>query len=766
MKLKKLGWLVAAITASALLLASCGNLVGGTVKGPAIEGEIPISLKLGNVSEDGVFSRTLLPKELELADVDYYTLSGESQYASFGPENIEGADATALGAAGYVRSFTSTYWHLTLRAYQFKTGSTTADPSQDTLLLQGTADIDLSSSTATELTFSLSSYKVTTAGSYDIILNYKAAEWKADYALKYGLYDVQTGKTVGTESTIATATTITKDLKTDTAGEYIGDDGTSLYDDDTNFHATGNDVAPGSYIFGVTFYDKVTGGTEIGYYSDVILIEPAQTTKRAVALGSILGTAPAAPTDLKVQRIVGKETDGYYQARFTWKDNSSNEKYFKLVIKEYNSSATDATGYTPASPIDTAEEDGLVLDYTVYSQTDGDIRYEAGSLFAGNQELVLTLPTGRLFDAEIFAVNTLGDSDSDDGTAGNQGCSRVAATTGTTALANTLATTVAEVTEAKTKLDAYKEAKVEAYAIAGTVSESSDGSAAATNVDVAVRINLVQITYNLNGGTLKTSSTATADYTEQAVKTFVDYKIYKLDTDTSSTDPEKGKYMNIPLLDLSKIGTSPNFYCNDTITYNGNAGMYCQLVQKYGPNADDYFWWTNWQDATQVKQTYTDTYKDLTVIAGYAGNDITLKAEIAKFSEIPDDYVIANYGANSTSNYGVGNDGTNCKNQTGTNAIEATTEKFITIAVKIAKDGDKDTTKFKKFKLAIDGKELQEKSASQVTTYSGNKYIKFENVSTSSTTALQESGVHTVSVIGLLPNGKYCSNTFSVEVKR
>ena len=45
MKLKKLGWLVAAITASALLLASCGNLVGGTVKGPAIEGEIPISLK-------------------------------------------------------------------------------------------------------------------------------------------------------------------------------------------------------------------------------------------------------------------------------------------------------------------------------------------------------------------------------------------------------------------------------------------------------------------------------------------------------------------------------------------------------------------------------------------------------------------------------------------------------------------------------------------------------------------------------------------------
>ncbi|MCR4952613.1 MAG: hypothetical protein K6A43_00940 [Treponema sp.] len=823
MKLKKLGWLAAVVTASAMLLASCNNITTSTVNNSAKKngGEVPIALKIGNANEDGTLNRTLLPKELELSDINYFTLSGESQYSSFGPDPITGDDATALKtpATGFVKSFTSTYWHLTLRAYKFKSGGS-SPANDDILMLQGTADIDLSTSSVTELKFSLTSYKVTTKGKYDIILNYDSGEWKPEYALKYGLYNVQTGEKVEELANAATATKITQALvaagdtaESDSVKWYYKEDGskakdnpTTTAEDSVNYHAqtiSADGITPGSYIFGVTFYDKVgEGQKEIGYYSDVILIEPGQTTRRAVELKSILGTVPKSPENLIVQRIIGSETDGYYKARFTWQDKSSNEKYFKLVIKEYKSTETDATGYTPATPIVEAETTGLVLDYKVYSQTDGDIRYEAGSLFAGNQELILTLPTGRLFDAEIFAVNNLGESDSDSNAAGNQGCKRVAAATGAsevTSLNSTLATTVGSVTEAITKLGGYEGKAVKGYPISASQTEKTSESDTGTTAEYAVRINLVQITYNLNGGVLKTcADMETATMTVQPINNFVAYTIYTLDTEASAEAVAYNSgYQNIKLLDFTKTGNAAPYRCADKIflNVNGNATEYfCQLEEATKG------WWSNWQTATQQKTKYTNKYNDLTILAGYAGNDIALKADIAKLTEIPAANVIAHVGSNPlpegtnglTAPFGLNTiPAVNIKNNTARNesgvytaAIDATVERFVTVAVKIdggvpdptqpltaaanaSYDISKDMTKFKKFKLLVDGKELNEKSAATKSTYGeAGIFVRFDNLSTSSTVALQESGVHTVSVVGLLPNGKYCSNTFYIVVQR
>ncbi len=756
MKLNKHGWLAGLLTASVLLLASCSNLTNGSVSGdPEKASEVAISLNLGNVNESGEFSRTILPDVLTTADIDYYTLSGKSQYSNFENEVIKGTDATNLaGSTGYVRNFTSTYWHLTIRAYK-KVGAT-EDPTADTLMLMGTADIDLSTSTETTLSFSLSSYKVTTNGSYDLLLDYKTpAEWSTtNYSFKYGLYNIQTGEIVVTgstaeESSPTTSAGLATAVATDPAGTWTAADGTTKYtggQNVTNISASG--IAPGSYTFGVTFYNSTTtydDSTEIGYFSDVILIEPGQTTKKVVTIGAILGTVPAAPTNLGVQRIKGSEADGYYNARFYWTDNSSNEKYFKLVIKEYNSTATDAVGYTPSSPLaTTGDEDtikkGLVLDYKVFKETTGDIRYEEGSLFAGSTELILRLPTGRLFDAEIFAVNNLGESDSDTNVTGNQGCKRVDATSATTTLsaANPTASTPVLVGQTATGVTSLVGKTVEGYKITNTVTgevttvDANGASTATADKDVAVRVNLVQISYNLNGGTLKVGGQA------QTVKTYVDYAVY--DLDTTYTQPSGA---TVSFLDFSNI---------KLIDIAGQSSTYT-LQRKLGTEDFD---WSSWLNSAGLKVTHTNLYNDITVLAGYANNDLTLKITIAGIPEIDDAAVTARYGNTSGTAY-VSTTGTDCKG--GSTYVSASTEQFITVAVNATV-----SAKFKKFKLRIDDTDLEEKAAGSATTPSGATV--FSNVSTAATPALQESGIHTVNVIGLMADGRYFSNTFTIDVRR
>ncbi len=747
MKLNKFGWL-AVITAGALLLNSCSNLSSSTLEGTVNDnsgssvGEVPISLTLSDIGEDGTFSRTILPVALQTSGISYYTLSGQSQYSSFADEIISGTNATNLAnGTGYKRNFTSTYWHLTIKAYKFAGTNTTPAPATDNLLLQGTADIDLSTSTQTTLQFKLSSYKVTTNGFYDLLLNYTTpAEWNAEkYSMKYGLYDIQTGEVVVTGSTTEESAPSTAGLavavEEDAAGTWTASDGTTKYKGGQNIttkSTTG--VAPGSYTLGVTIYNSTssyTSDTEIGYFSDVILIEPGQTTKQIVNMGAILGTVPAAPTNLGVQRIIGSETDGYYNARFYWTDNSNNEKYFKLVIKEYNSTASDATGYTPASPLVTTGDnvtDGLVLDYQVFKETSGDIRYEAGSLFSGSRELVLKLPTGRLFDAEIYAVNSLGESDSNSETAGNQGCSRVNSVSTTETL--TTVASGAVPTQTTTGISSISGKKVAGYKITNTVegevtAVAEGGTETTTDKEVAVRVNLAQISYNLNGGTLKIGDVT------QTVKTYVDYQVYELDTAyTAPSGHSYPQFANIALLDIAN---------NASYTLSRSVGT-------------ETFNWSSWLDSASAKVTHTNLYNDLTVIAGYANNDLTLTISIAEIPELANDQVFARYGSTSGTSY-VASTGTDCKNFN----LMALTEQFITVSVSATASAN-----FKKFSLVIDGTVLDEKKAGSGT--SGTTV--FSNVSTSATPSLQESGVHTVNVIGLMADGRYFSNTFTIDVRR
>ena len=97
------------------------------------------------------------------------------------------------------------------------------------------------------------------------------------------------------------------------------------------------------------------------------------------------------------------ETNGYYNVKLTWEDNSSNEEYYVITINEYDSYGAAAVLY---KELGITEETATNKEVFVSSQ-----EYVSGSILANNTEVELKLPTGKLFDVSIKAVNFVGSSD-------------------------------------------------------------------------------------------------------------------------------------------------------------------------------------------------------------------------------------------------------------------------------------------------------------------------------------------------------------------
>ncbi len=108
---------------------------------------------------------------------------------------------------------------------------------------------------------------------------------------------------------------------------------------------------------------------------------------------------PAKPTDFVAEKIDSSafqtDIDAYYDVRFTWKDESDNETYFELVLKEYDAAGTEIAHQTfPISGTDDSELARLLGS--------------DDSLIAGSETCTLRLPTGRLFDVTIQSKNAMG----------------------------------------------------------------------------------------------------------------------------------------------------------------------------------------------------------------------------------------------------------------------------------------------------------------------------------------------------------------------
>lgn len=249
--------------------------------------------------------------------------------------------------------------------------------------------------------------------------------------------------------------------------------GTCTGEDKGKFSYTVSNVKPGRYNFRIYF--KNADGTNIGTWGDIVVIAPGRTTSDAtIALGDILMKKPEAPTALSAYYIDNSVTGNYYNALITWtRDSVHNEEYFELTI-------TDVTAATPVPykifTNETVAADKKEVFFESASRVDG-------TLAAGSEYCIVKLPVGKKFDISIKAVNFLGAS-------------------------------------------AAKTRDSETAASAITL---ADGTAVPANTAYGDEaINLMKVTYDLNGGALKLSESAgkiTGNYIEYIIFKDSDYTL-------------------------------------------------------------------------------------------------------------------------------------------------------------------------------------------------------------------------------------------------
>lgn len=247
-------------------------------------------------------------------------------------------------------------------------------------------------------------------------------------------------------------------------------------------------------------------------------------------------------------------------------------------------------------------------EYTLLDETfiENDIRV-SGSLLAGNETCTITLPTGRLFEVVIQAENSIGISEE---------CVRVDATD-------------------TTGFIGYK----------------------ASN-----KINLMNITYNLNGGKLDLA----ADLSKS--NEYVEYYIYE--------------GTNIPLLEIK----DPEGAAYPKLTRNNNPWL--RWATPEDPN-------TPVTTAT-FKNVYVKAIYDQTFIISYS---------IEGYEDLARERVIATYDDATTQGTVETIEAKNVK-------IDRSTEKLITIGIKAAATGE---TEYSKFKLKIDQNTITENETMEFT---------------------------------------------------
>lgn len=602
----------AGLLACVSLLAGCGNLsaVNGTVSGGENGNTLSISL---NTNADGTFARTIEPDVLTTADVNYYEIEGT---ASTG-EVIQPTELIVTSGKATL-NLAPAVWSLTLHAYDSKT-----DKKE---LLRSYASVDMRKGGAPVI-FTLTSTDVTTDGGVNLTCTYTGAFTPVKTA-RISLYDTQTGKPVMThETTPASVEVVLTEEQTATIAG-------------AGFTYTKSTIAPGTYNFAVTFLNA--DGDEIGYYSDYVLIEPGRTTEKTITIKDVIATVPVAPGSFTAKMVNGSGNNGYYNVRFDWKDESTNETYFRILVKEYTSIA------------DAAPVVYTTFDNTFF-QTPSCV---SGSLFAGNTTCTVRLPAGRLFDAEIYAVNKAGTSDV---------CSR-------------------EISTSDTDYTGY----------------------AAPD---AGKINCVQLSYNLNGGTLKTDENTTYPGT-----TLVEYAVY-----TGSA------------ISLKKI--------NATVT---TGQEYPTLIYKSGNSSYDFQYWVDNADGVSQK-TETDGFKNIYVKACYNSGSVA----IGSLKELEDSRVKATYcEAAATANL---ESDTDCKNK----SVEAAAAQKITLAVKAP--GATDTI-FTQYRFILNNVIMAETAADNT----ADAYTTY-----TIETIKMESGTYNVTVAGYNEETKkWYSNTFTIAVNR
>ena len=287
-------------------------------------------------------------------------------------------------------------------------------------------------------------------------------------------------------------------------------------------------------------------------------------------------------------------------------DSKSKDRYNVKLTWTDTSDNEENFVITVKEYADTTDAEGTV--YTLLDETfiENDIRV-SGSLLAGNETCTITLPTGRLFEVVIQAENSIGISEE---------CVRVDATD-------------------TTGFIGYK----------------------ASN-----KINLMNITYNLNGGKLDLA----ADLSKS--NEYVEYYIYE--------------GTNSPLLEIK----DPEGAAYPKLTRNNNPWL--RWATPEDPNTP--------VTVATFKNVYVKAIYDQTFIISY-----TIKG----YEDLAAARVIATYDDTATPGVIETTEAKNAK-------IARNTKKDITIGIKAAATGE---TEYSKFKLKIDQNTITENETMEFT---------------------------------------------------
>ena len=341
-----------------MFLVGCANIEGnGTYIDNTVGEKCELSIMLGS----GV--RSILPEEFNGPDL-FYTLEGKSVRGNILPVTTLNFDPITNEAKIPLEYDT---WELTLIAYK--------DAEHTLPVLKGFRVVDLTNG-ETLIHFDLKTYDLTTLGEIALSGNFVDEE---DAVTKY----VMTLKNFETDAIIEERPV----EHTGTgAGEYP-------------FTFAKQNLLPGTYLFAVKFIKETTkdGNTvedQIGYWSEIVVVDAGNDTTKDDILIDVIMRKPAVPTNLQALLIEDSKSKDRYNVKLTWNDESDNEENFVITVKEY------------------ADETDLVgTEYTLLDETfiENDIRVD-GSLLSGNTSCIISLPTGRLFDVVIQAENSIGIS--------------------------------------------------------------------------------------------------------------------------------------------------------------------------------------------------------------------------------------------------------------------------------------------------------------------------------------------------------------------
>lgn len=462
MKAKKALGMALAL-ASALFIAACSNLDSGSVDNGAASvysanralyisvNNVDLSDGSGAAVYDPWIQKTVLPKEAyttaQLTLVLKAISNGKTvTYHILGAGAPNALDATKTDYSLNLPAANYDFW-----LYAYKTADITAASmaTADGEAIVNASDIagattlttafwahgaqDLTNGAAS-ISFTLSPVDLTGNGKIQL----GGAYVDPDGVVKgiiIGIYNVYTNELITTGSPAVAAekriAIATPARTTVAAPSYFGSASNPAGSDIANKGTTGIvpeagaqifTVPAGSYRAAVTFYADTTYTSEVGYWSDIVVVEPTNISDNRDIFFQGINTKPKAPTGLTASLVENSykkngQVNGKYDIELDWTDNASNEKGFLVRVTKYTinfGSSTENAG-TP-EVYGFAAAAGNVGGDTVLALASSDYftqkaTPETNLLLSQCENVTLTLETGYLYDFEVVAYNSIGYSE-------------------------------------------------------------------------------------------------------------------------------------------------------------------------------------------------------------------------------------------------------------------------------------------------------------------------------------------------------------------